>query len=93
MTRNEWTGVWEILGCEWTYPILCHLDGEGVQFNELKRQLEDPPPSTISLRLQQLEDQNLVSRTVEETSPKAVRYELTSRGAALREILAELATV
>lgn len=93
MTRNEWTGVWEILGCEWTYPILWHLDQEGLRFNELKRQLANPPPSTISLRLRQLEDEDLVSRTVEGTSPKAVRYELTDRGKELREILNELAAI
>lgn len=93
MTRNEWTGVWEVLGCEWTYPILHHLTGDGLHFNELKRQLEDAPPSTVSLRLQQLEDEDLVTRTVERSSPKLVRYELTDRGDELREILVELAAV
>lgn len=93
MTRNEWTGVWDVLGCEWTFPILRHLEGDGLHFNELKRQLEDAPPSTVSLRLQQLEEENLVTRTVERTSPKLVRYELTGRGNELRTILAELATV
>lgn len=93
MTRNEWTGVWEVLGCEWTFPILRHLKGEGLHFNELKRQLEDAPPSTVSTRLQQLEEEGLVDRTVEGTSPKLVRYELTDRGNELRRILSELATV
>lgn len=93
MTRNEWTGVWEVLGCEWTFPILRHLEGEGLHFNELKRQLKDAPPSTVSLRLQQLEEEELITRTVERRSPKLVRYELTDRGNELREILAELATV
>lgn len=93
MTRNEWIGVWEVLGCEWTFPILRYLEGEGLHFNELKRRLEDAPPSTISLRLQQLQEEELVTRTVERTSPKLVRYDLTDRGDELREALTELATI
>lgn len=93
MTRNEWTGVWKVLGCEWTFPILRHLEGDGLHFNELKRQLRDAPPSTVSLRLEQMEEENLVNRTVERTSPKLVRYKLTDRGKELRRILFELATI
>lgn len=93
MTRNEWTGIWEVLGCEWTYPILRHLEGEGLHFNELKRQLKHAPPSTVSLRLQQLEEEGLITRTVEQTNPKSVRYELNDRGDELRETLDELAAV
>lgn len=93
MTRNEWTGVWEVLGCEWTYLILRHLEGEGLHFNELKRRLQDAPPSTVSLRLKQMEEENLVNRIVERDSPKLIRYELTDRGKELTDILSELAAV
>lgn len=93
MTRNEWTGVWDVLGCEWTFPILRHLEGEGLHFNELERRLQDSPPSTVSLWLQQVEEEDLVNRTVERTSPKLVRYELTDRGKELTDILSELAAV
>lgn len=93
MTRNEWTGVWEILGCEWTYPILRHLEGDGLHFNEIKRQLDGAPPSTVSLRLRQMQEENLITRTVERKSPKSVRYELTDRGNELRDALTDLTSI
>lgn len=93
MTRNEWSGIWEVVGCEWTYPILRNLEDGGMHFNELKRQLQDAPPSTISFRLKQMEHEDLLTRTVERTSPELVRYELTDRGHELSTALTDLATL
>lgn len=90
MTCSEWDGIWDTLGCKWTYPILCNLEGDGMHFNELKRRLETAPPSTVSLRLKELQEEKLVDRTVERTSPKLVLYELTDRGDDLLALLREL---
>lgn len=80
----------ELLRYKWTRPIVRVLAEEAHRFNELKRVVGDAPPNVLSERLKQLESADVVSRTVEETTPPSVRYELTDRGHELAGILEEL---
>ncbi len=81
--------LWDVLDCKWTRRIVVHLAGKSARFNEIKRAIEIPT-STLSDRLTRLESAEVVSRTVEDASPPAVRYGLTDRGERLAELLAEI---
>ncbi|WP_040615970.1 helix-turn-helix domain-containing protein [Roseibium sp. TrichSKD4] len=69
-----------ILGGKWTGSILWHLKDEPVRFNELARLIPGASKKIITERLKQLEAQGLVSRTVLDTSPISVEYQITEFG-------------
>lgn len=83
----------ELLRYKWTIPILAVLAEDEHRFNELQRSVGDAPSNVLSERLKQLEDVAVVSRTVEDTSPPRVTYALTDRGAALAEVVLEIARI
>ena len=85
---TEWSGIWEVLGCKWTFHILCLLARDDAQFNQIKNDIEGLPASTFSTRLKSLQDENVVVRTVdEEATPPTVSYSLTAKGNELAEII------
>jgi len=59
-------------------------------FNELKRGLCEVSSKTLSATLKELEEKNLISRKVLETTPPTVKYCLTVSGWELRELLIPL---
>ena len=87
---TEWTGIWEVLGCKWTFHILRYLAVQDARFNQIKDTIEGLPASTLSTRLKALEDEQIVSRSVEDSSPPAVEYSLTEKGVELAEIIDEI---
>jgi len=87
---EEWGGIWEALGCKWTFHIVRCLDHEPMGFNQLKNTIGEIPASTLSTRLKELGEQNIVSRSVKDTTPPSTRYELTEKGDAVADIVAQL---
>lgn len=80
----------ELLRYKWTVPVLVVLaDGEH-RFNELQRSVGDAPSNVLSERLKQLERESIVSRTVADTSPPQVTYDLTERGLELARVVDEI---
>lgn len=69
-----------ILGGKWTGSILWHLKDGPVRFNDLARMLGGASKKMVAERLRQLEDRGLVSRTVVQTAPVSVEYEITEFG-------------
>ena len=69
-----------VVGGKWTGSILWHLKDEPVRFNDLARQLAGASKKVINDRLKQMEENQLVLRTVICTKPIAVTYELTDLG-------------
>ncbi|MEM9212422.1 MAG: helix-turn-helix domain-containing protein [Pseudomonadota bacterium] len=69
-----------IIGGKWTGSILWHLKDGPVRFNDLSRMIAGASKKMISERLRQLETQGLISRTVKETTPITVEYEITDFG-------------
>lgn len=79
-----------ILGGKWTGSILWHLKDGPVRFNDLARMLGGASKKMIAERLQQLEERGLISRTVLQTSPVSVEYEVTEFGRTALRFLDEL---
>lgn len=80
----------ELLRYKWTRPIVSALAEDAHRFNELKRFVGDAPANVLSERLKQLEASEIVARTVVDTTPPSVRYELTDRGHDLARLIEEL---
>jgi DNA-binding HxlR family transcriptional regulator len=79
-----------ILGGKWTGSILWHLKDGPVRFNDLSRMLGGASKKMIAERLKQLEERRLVSRTVLQTAPVSVEYEITDFGRTAIRFLDEL---
>lgn len=75
-----------IIGGKWTFLILRDLFHGTKRFGELERALHGISPRTLSLRLKELEQQNIIQRTVYSEIPPHVEYSLTERGITLRPI-------
>ena len=79
-----------ILGGKWTGSILWHLKDGPVRFNDLSRMLGGASKKMIAERLKQLEERRLLSRTVLQTAPVSVEYEITDFGRTAIRFLDEL---
>lgn|GEM_PF-504862 len=75
----------------WTLHIVHALLDGPAGFNDLRRAIPAVGPSTLARRLGELEAAGIVSRTVIDANPPGTRYALTSAGAGLRPVLAEMA--
>jgi len=85
------TGIWEVLGCKWTFHILRYLDAEDARFNQLQDGIDGLPASTLSARLKGLQAENVIERTVDETAtPPTVTYSLTEKGDELADLVARI---
>lgn len=79
-----------VIGGKWKGTILWHLKDGPVRFNALTRQLEGASKKMITQRLKELEEADLVTRTVINTKPFAVTYEITEEGKGTLHILESL---
>ncbi len=79
-----------ILGGKWSGSLLWHLKDGPVRFNDLSRMLGGASKKMIAERLKQLEERGLVTRTVLQTAPVSVEYEITEFGATALKFLDEL---
>jgi len=79
-----------ILSGKWTLRILWHLSKGPVRFNELQRLLGTITTKTLSQQLRQLEEQQIILRTVYPETPPKVEYSLTEVGKTIQPILKEL---
>jgi DNA-binding HxlR family transcriptional regulator len=80
-----------ILSGKWKIPLITTLNcGGAMQFMEILRTVDGIGPKMLSKELQDLQANLLVTRTVVETSPVTVRYELTPHGRTLERIINEM---
>jgi DNA-binding HxlR family transcriptional regulator len=77
------------IGSPWRLVVLDSLYGEEMRFNELKRST-GANTSTLARVLDNLEDDGLVERRIEEASPVATYYRLTEKGKALKPVIRSL---
>lgn len=69
----------KILSDYWTLRVIDELsDGSSLRFNELERRLEGVNTATLSKRLKEMQDSQLITRT--EKSRADVTYSLTDLG-------------
>lgn len=88
---TEWSGIWEVLGCKWTFHILRLLARGDAQFNQIKSTIGGLPASTLSTRLKSLQEEDVVVRTVDgSATPPTVSYSLSKKGDELAEIITQI---
>ncbi len=75
----------EILQEKWTLHIIRALLGGPLGFNELGRSV-GANPTTLTQRLERLEQAGILSRTVQSTMPPKTSYQLTQAGIALQDV-------
>jgi len=81
----------DILGGKWKISIISSLSINGKRrFMELQRDIEGIGAKMLSKELKELEINELVIRTVYDTKPVTVEYELTEYGNTLQTIINEL---
>ena len=82
----------EILSGKWKFHILgTLLEGGKMRFMDLLREVDGIAPKMLSKELQDMELNRLVSRTVLDTKPITVEYEVTQYGSTLKPIIDEIA--
>lgn len=77
----------EILCSKWTAIIIRDLAEHDARFCELERSLGGISPRTLSLRLRELEANEIVERRTYAEVPPRVEYALTPKGRALTPIV------
>jgi len=83
--------AFDFLGKRWNGVILASLGQHGpAGFSELKRMVGKITDSMLSDRLTELATVGLVNRSVSDTRPPTVSYELTEAGERLIPVLSQL---
>lgn len=83
--------IQEIMGGKWKYLIVATLYFSGkMRFMDLKRSTNNIAPKVLSKELKDMEINQLVTRTICNTKPITVEYELTELGRSLSKIIMEM---
>jgi DNA-binding HxlR family transcriptional regulator len=80
----------EVLSGKWKIPIIVALMQGNYRFRELHRQVSGITTRMLSKELKELELHGLVKRTVYDTLPVSVEYELTAHGKSLHPVMDSL---
>lgn len=80
----------KIIGRKWYLVIIYELMDRPLGFNELKKACGGISSKILSQSLSDLEGRGLVLREVKSTSPVRVSYSLTTQGADLQRVFAEI---
>lgn len=76
---------------KWTMDLIYIIRIKGKPyFNDIRRALPDINSRTLSTRLKEFEENHIVIRTVTDTQPLRVNYELTDLGKGVYELLLPL---
>ena len=80
----------DLLSGKWKISIIVSLSFGKKRFMELQREVEGVGSKMLSKELRDLEINDLVKRSVYDTKPVTVEYELTSYGKTLEDIIREM---
>lgn len=80
----------DILGGKWKISIIGSLSFGKKRFMELQREVEGVGAKMLSKELRDLEINELVTRTVYNTKPVTVEYELTDYGKTLQPVISAM---
>jgi DNA-binding HxlR family transcriptional regulator len=80
----------DIFNGKWKIAIMCSLNERKKRFKELQRDVGEITGKMLSKELKELEINELVKRTVLDTKPVTVEYELTAYGGSLEKVITEL---
>lgn len=79
-----------MIGGKYKSLILWHLISATLRFGELRRLIPQATPKMLTQQLRELEEDNLVARTVYPVVPPKVEYALTDLGKSIRPILSAM---
>ena len=83
----------EVLSGKWKFHILgTLLFNESMRFMDLLREIKGIAPKMLSKELQDMEMNQLITRTVINTKPITVEYALTAAGRTVQPVVNELAS-
>lgn len=77
----------EILKGKWKLPIIVSLSFGSRRFRELAREIPKITDKVLSKELKELETNHLITRTVHDTFPPTVEYEITEHGLSLEKVI------
>lgn len=80
----------DVLGGKWKVQIIISLTFGTKRFKEIARDLETISDKMLSKELKELEMHQLVKRTVYDSFPPVVEYELTEHGKTLHQLIDNL---
>ncbi len=81
----------DVLGGKWKIPIIGTLTYRGkMRFSEMLRNVDGIGAKMLSKELQDLEANQLLTRTVKQTKPITVEYEITDYGRTLSNLICEI---
>ena len=80
----------ELIGRRWTGALIYVLLRRRCRFAELREAVPDITDRMLSERLQELEEEAIVLRTVIPETPVRVEYSLTAKGRALAQAMAAI---
>jgi len=80
----------DMIGGKYKALILWHLLDKVLRFGELRKLIPQATPKMITQQLRELEDNNLVVRTVYPVVPPKVEYSLSDLGKTIKPILSEM---
>ena len=85
------TSCLTVLGNKWTALILRDLSVGPKRFTELERSLSGISPRTLSQRLDDLEDHEIVTKKQFAETPPKIEYTLTKKGRDFIPVLRQMA--
>ncbi|NLL76420.1 MAG: helix-turn-helix transcriptional regulator [Clostridiales bacterium] len=77
----------KMIGGKYKALILWHLIDSTLRFGELRKLIPHATSKMLTQQLRELEEDNLISRTVYPVVPPKVEYSLTDLGRSIRPIL------
>ena len=77
----------DMIGGKYKALILWHLIGHTLRFGELRKLIPQATPKMMTQQLRELEENNLIIRTVYPVVPPKVEYALSDLGTSIRPIL------
>ena len=81
------TDTLHVICTKWKFPIIGSLLDGKKRYTEIERLIPGITPRMLSKELKDLEVNGIVTRTVLDTAPGSVVYELTKSGASFQQVL------
>ena len=80
----------DIFNDRWKLAIIWHLMDSEKRFKELHEVISEITQKTLTIKLKELEEKNIINREVFAEVPPKVVYSLTSTGLKLKPVLEEM---
>ena len=80
----------DIFNDRWKLAIIWHLLENNKRFNDLHEDINEITQKTLTVKLKELEEKNIIHREVFAEVPPKVEYSLTPIGQKLKPVLKEM---